>query len=263
MIGKKVAIQFESNCDVTMVKLSYLIINQRTFNEKNSFITGTFALPGDGQYKFTPLQNMDMTLVGLNTFKAPRDRLLSLSLNFNNFLGQASFNLTSNTPYFTASYTFVAMEFKLQYICDDCPNSPAIYDGKMCVEKCPRGFSQTKRLLNIYCDVCSMDKLKVVDPVTSSCVCASRHFLDSAQDTCKPCRYDCMTCSSADQCLTCDNNLMQTKRKLSSAGKCDCPATGFYDDKIAENIVCQKCSVKCLTCDGPRDFDCRTCSASR
>ena len=65
-----------------------------------------------------------------------------------------------------------------------------------------------------------MDKLKVVDSDTNTCVCAKRHFLNSSQDLCKPCSYDCMTCSSADRCLTCDNALLQTKRKLSSLGKC-------------------------------------------
>ena len=78
-----------------------------------------------------------------------------------------------------------------------------------------------------------MDKLKVVDPNTFNCVCANRHYLDAIQDTCKPCRYDCMSCNSADQCLTCDNSLMQTKRRLTPAGKCLCPSVGFYDDKKA------------------------------
>lgn len=72
-----------------------------------------------------------------------------------------------------------------------------------------------------------------------------------------------MTCSSSTQCLTCDNSLMQTKRRLTAGEKCECPAVGFYDDKAAENIVCQKCSPKCLTCNGPRDFDCLTCSPTK
>lgn len=68
-----------------------------------------------------------------------------------------------------------------------------------------------------------------------------------------------MTCDSADKCLTCDNSLLQTKRKLSSTGRCECPVQGYYDDKASEDIVCQKCSSKCVTCDGPRDHDCLTC----
>lgn len=108
-----------------------------------------------------------------------------------------------------------------------------------------------------------MDKLKVIDPLSSQCVCANRHYLDTVEDTCKPCRYDCMSCDSSSRCLTCDNSLLQTKRKLSSIGRCECPVVGFYDDLNAENIVCQKCSPKCLTCDGSRDFDCLTCAVGK
>lgn len=151
----------------------------------------------------------------------------------------------------------------MPYVCEDCTNSPLIFENKFCVEACPRGYSQVTRLNNIFCDICSMDKLKVVDPNTFGCVCANRHYLDASIDTCKPCRYDCMSCSGPDQCLTCDNSLMQTKRKLSSEGKCECPLVGYYDDSAAENIACQKCSPKCLTCDGPRDFDCKTCAAGK
>lgn len=152
---------------------------------------------------------------------------------------------------------------KLQYVCDDCTNSTVIYDNKFCVEQCPRGFSQVKRFFNTYCETCSIDSLKVIDPKNSTCICANRHYLDQSSDTCKPCRYDCMTCSNFDQCLVCDNDLLQTKRKLQSNGKCECPLISYYDDKSSENIVCQKCSPKCNTCNGPRDFDCLSCAAAK
>lgn len=100
----------------------------------------------------------------------------------------------------------------------------------------------------------------MVDLNTQSCVCAKRHYLDEREDVCRPCSYDCMTCDSFNRCLTCDNNLFQTKRKISEMGRCLCPLIGFYDDKASENIVCQKCSPKCLTCNGARDFDCLSCS---
>lgn len=108
-----------------------------------------------------------------------------------------------------------------------------------------------------------MDKLKVVDVNTGDCVCARRHFLDASQDTCKPCSYDCMTCSQIDKCLTCDNSLLQTKRKLNNIGRCDCPSVGYYDDKASEDIVCQKCSSKCLTCNGPHLHDCISCPVGK
>lgn len=108
-----------------------------------------------------------------------------------------------------------------------------------------------------------MQKLKIVDTNTGDCVCAKRHYLDLVQDLCKPCNYDCMTCSLPDKCLTCDNNLLQTKRRLNSLGRCECPMYGFYDDKNSEDIVCQKCDSKCLTCNGPRAHDCLSCTVGK
>lgn len=163
---------------------------------------------------------MDMMFVGVNQFKVPRDSTSSVSLNFNNFMGQATLNVNTNIPYFAVGYTFLAFDMKQQFVCEDCTKSPYNFENRFCVEQCPRGYSQSKRLDSLYCDICSIDKLKIIDPVSSTCVCASRHFLDSTQDTCKPCRYDCMSCDSGSRCLTCDNSLLQTKRKLSSNGKC-------------------------------------------
>lgn len=105
--------------------------------------------------------------------------------------------------------------------------------------------------------------MKIVDPSTDDCICAKRHYLDNQQDLCKPCSYDCMTCNQNNKCLTCDNNLLQTKRKLNLMGRCECPSVGFYDNNEAEDIVCQKCDPKCLTCNGSRPHDCVTCSTNK
>lgn len=63
--------------------------------------------------------------------------------------------------------------------------------------------------------------------------------------------------------VDCDNNLLQTKRRLSNTGRCDCPSTGFYDDRDSENIVCQKCNSGCLTCNGPKYHDCLSCTPDK
>lgn len=133
----------------------------------------------------------------------------------------------------------------------------------MCVERCPLGFSVVASGGALFCDRCEIDKLKVVDTQSGQCVCAKRHFLDKSVDTCKPCNYDCMTCDSSTRCLTCDNNMLQTKRVLAIDGRCKCPSIGYYDDKNAEDIVCQKCNPKCLTCDGPLLHDCLTCEGGK
>lgn len=46
-------------------------------------------------------------------------------------------------------------------------------------------------------------------------------------------------------------------------GRCECPSVGFYDNNEAEDIVCQKCDPKCLTCNGSRPHDCVTCSTNK
>ncbi len=153
---------------------------------------------------------------------------------------------------------------KINNVCDDCAdNSTIIYNNQYCVKVCPRGYSQFIHENNIYCDRCDIQKLKVIDPISFTCVCAIRYYLNTSGDNCLPCSYDCMTCNTGNKCLTCDNALLQTNRKLNNNGKCICPAVGYYDDVNAQNIVCQKCSSKCVTCDGPRDNDCLTCAVGK
>jgi len=109
------------------LQLSYILFNQQNFNKKHSFISGDFDLINGGEQKFTPLQNMDMIFVGMNQFKAPRDSFISISLNINNFLSQASFNLETNFAFFAVGYTYIAFQMKQQYVCEDCVKSPNIY----------------------------------------------------------------------------------------------------------------------------------------
>ena len=68
-----------------------------------------------------------------------------------------------------------------------------------------------------------------------------------------------MTCSSSNRCDTCDNNQLQTKRKVNHEGKCECPSIGYYDDEERQDIVCQKCHLSCRTCYGPKAHDCLSC----
>lgn len=72
----------------------------------------------------------------------------------------------SNKPYFELGFTYMAFEMQRKFVCDDCGNSPIIYEERYCVEACPRGFSKIQRLSNMYCDKCEIEKLKVVDSQT-------------------------------------------------------------------------------------------------
>lgn len=86
---------------------------------------------------------MGMMLVGLSEFKVPRDQLYSSSLAFNYYMGQANFKADTNILYFGTGYTYIAFETRTQYYCENCPNSPIIFEEKLCVNECPRGYSQS------------------------------------------------------------------------------------------------------------------------
>lgn len=201
-----------------------------------------------------------MLLTGLNGFKLSRDTLYTFSLGINNLGGESTYQVYTNYNYFDVWISYIGFDMKISYVCQDCADGNLIYDNKFCVSQCPRGYSIYDRSGVKFCDLCSIEQLKVVDPSSGNCVCAARHYLDTVKNICQPCGYDCMTCSQADKCLTCDNSMLQTKRKLTNTGRCECPAVGYYDNKAAEDIVCQSCHTKCLTCNGPYIHDCLTCS---
>ena len=90
------------------MRFSFILYSQQNLTEQHSFIASNFYLVNDAQYKFTPLQNMDMKIVGLNQFKVPRDKLFSLELNFDNYLGQAYFSVVNKFPYLGVGFTFLA-----------------------------------------------------------------------------------------------------------------------------------------------------------
>lgn len=224
----------------------------------HNYLADSFTVTRTNQYRVGSLQNMNMLLVGLTGSRVSRDANSLVSLSYTDLGGQTYFSLASSSE-FESTFAVVAFEMKIAFACQDCANSPIIYDNKFCVQTCPRSFSLSETNGIKFCDRCDVEKIKVVDIDTGLCVCAKRYFLDSAADICRPCSYDCMTCNSAEKCLTCDNSLMQSKRKLNSSNNCECPSVGYYDDRSAENIICQKCDQRCLTCNGPKPHDCLTC----
>ena len=70
------------------------------------------------------------------------------------------------------------------------------------------------------------------------------------------CAETCLTCDSlnSSQCITCPNFAT-----LNPSGACECK------DKFYMNITnfthCAECDVSCLTCDGPMNFNCKSCYA--
>lgn len=74
-----------------MFKFSYILFSQKVLTEKHNYLTNDIFLINGNQFRFTPLQNMDMMFVGLTNLKASRDQYYSSYLAFNNYLGQAYF----------------------------------------------------------------------------------------------------------------------------------------------------------------------------
>lgn len=187
----------------------------------HNYLLQDFTLLNNDQYRFSSLQNMGMAVTGLTGFKIPREDYYNFGITLSNLGGQSYYDLITNYNYFDLFFSYAAFQMKFNFVCQDCTNSTIIYDNRFCVEQCPRLFSISTDANGLkYCDKCDVQKLKVVDVDTGNCVCAKRHFLDSNVDSCKPCSYDCMTCTTVNRCLTCDNSLLQTKRRLNSASRC-------------------------------------------
>lgn len=108
ILGRILTINIEANCDITSFKYSYILFSQKTLTEKHNYLSADFFLINQNQYKFTPLQNMDMVFSGLINIKTPRDQLYTPYLGFSNYLGQAYFEATTNFAYFGLGYSFFA-----------------------------------------------------------------------------------------------------------------------------------------------------------
>ena len=108
--------------------------------------------------------------------------------------GDGYFTTNTNSKFLDVLISYFAIEMKMSAVCQDCSNSPLVFENKLCVQQCPRSYSVIESNGVKFCDKCDIDKLKVVDTQSGNCVCAKRHYLDISADSCQPCNYDCMTC---------------------------------------------------------------------
>ncbi len=125
---------------------------------------------------------------------------------------------------------------KQPFVCSFCKDSPFLYEERFCVSKCPGDSVPQQGQFLTECKKCSIEEIRVLDPVNQRCVCAVQHFDDFG--TCTPCHFTCLTCVGESEldCLTCDVALKKkhTFRELvkpnpnSLTGRCACPANGFY-----------------------------------
>lgn len=81
-------------------------------------------------------------------------------------------------------------------------------------------------------------------PTTNQCIseCPVRTVLDSSNTMCAFCTFDCYTCNSAGQCLSC--NLSTDHRELNNNSRC-VPITGYYE---VYAVVAEKCPIGCSEC---------------
>ena len=149
-------LSLNTNGQLFSLRYSYILFSNQVIVEKHDYIVGDFKLVNGEEYKFSSLSHMDLLLTGLNSFHIPRDRNYRFSLAYRSMFGQGYFSLQTPDPHLQTGFSYMAVEMIQKYVCEDCTDSPIIYENKFCVEACPRGFSITERLGNQYCDKCEI-----------------------------------------------------------------------------------------------------------
>jgi len=75
-------------------------------------------------------------------------------------------------------------------------------------------------------------------------VCPDGTYSDTVLLECKSCPYDCLTCNSISECLSCSAEIHF--RQLNNNTKRCQPIYGYYDDGF--NIIAQSCIDPCKSC---------------
>lgn len=161
-------------------------------------------------------------------------------------------------------------------------------ESKKCIW-CQPGFIQNPKDAGETCVSCDQ-----ADPFCSSCrektkrertlakddvdiVCTScppRFSFNEETKKCEKCLPHCGQCTTPKECFTCDPGYQLDRHyncKKVEVPNCDkphgrkgcatCRAHYYLDSK--DKSQCKKCHVSCLTCDGPEEDDCTSCSVDR
>jgi hypothetical protein len=73
--------------------------------------------------------------------------------------------------------------------------------------------------------------------------CLPRYYSSVQTFSCQRCPYDCYTCDSYGQCLTCDDSV-DFRVFFRDIGRC-LPLPGYYDNL---SQICLPCPLGCLLC---------------
>uniref|UniRef100_A0A8C5ELX1 Proprotein convertase subtilisin/kexin type 5-like n=1 Tax=Gouania willdenowi TaxID=441366 RepID=A0A8C5ELX1_GOUWI len=126
---------------------------------------------------------------------------------------------------------------------------------RKCSENCLKCISYN------ICTECKPDTSLYGNQCQQSC--APGFYHDSLEGTCKACDQACATCAGAglESCKQCaEGFLMEEWRCVSSC------SNGFYateaKSKMADgHSMCRRCDASCLTCAGPGQGNCSSCSS--
>ncbi|KAL4463431.1 hypothetical protein ABPG72_003127 [Tetrahymena utriculariae] len=135
----------------------------------------------------------------------------------------------------------------------NCPSFPycASCNQSTCLN-CKAGYTLQNNccqannsiLDSIMCDL---------DPTTPKCL-DDQYLL---QNQCFQCPTGCLTCTSQNNCQSCDQN--QNYYKSQSSGVCQqCMIQQGYFVSIIDNS-CQQCFPGCSSCNGSKQYQCLTC----
>ncbi|XP_044031068.1 proprotein convertase subtilisin/kexin type 5 [Siniperca chuatsi] len=141
-------------------------------------------------------------------------------------------------------------------ICGD--NYYLDHDANMC-RKCSENC--LKCTSYSICTECKPDTSLQGNRCQQSCAVGFYH--DKQEGTCKPCHKACATCAGAgvEACNRCAESYLMEEWKCVSS----CSA-GFYATEPSPEIadghrICRRCDASCLTCVGPSQGNCSSCSS--
>lgn len=128
-------------------------------------------------------------------------------------------------------------------------------------------ISQTSNLCGCATNFTWNATTRMCEPLKNNAKCQIREYLDPTDSKCKPCGFDCWTCtgSGAEQCIMCPNGATKTiptpvqyfGTTTVAIGKCSCPIKTFYDKNQNK---CAPCDSHCDSCFGPEADQCSACS---
>ncbi|XP_045923579.1 proprotein convertase subtilisin/kexin type 5-like [Micropterus dolomieu] len=93
--------------------------------------------------------------------------------------------------------------------------------------------------------------------------CAVGFYHDKQEGACKPCHKACATCAGAgvEACNRCAESYLMEEWKCVSSCSAGFYATGPNSEIADGHRICRRCDSSCLTCVGPSQGNCSSCSS--